>query len=284
MEKLVIMGAGQFGRAAAALINRESFSVLAAADRDSRLWGSSMDGIPVMSPQEAMALNPDTLLISVSGRDRAEAMKSQAESLGFHGKIIFLDEMRRYFDIRSSVLLRLCRRLNHTGIPGSVAELGVYKGDTAWKLNLLFPDRRLYLFDTFQGFYETDIAVEKARSLSRAEAGDFSDTSEKSVMSRLPFPDRAVVRKGFFPNTASGLEQETFALVSLDADLYAPTLAGLEFFYPRLSPGGVIILHDWDNRRFPGAGQAVCVWEQQHGPLPLIPLGDLHGTAVIIRP
>ena len=95
MEKLVIMGAGQFGRAAAALINRESFSVLAAADRDSRLWGSSMDRIPVMSPQEAMALNPDTLLISVSGRDRAEAMKSQAESLGFHGKIIFLDEMRR---------------------------------------------------------------------------------------------------------------------------------------------------------------------------------------------
>ena len=72
MEKLVIMGAGQFGRAAAALINRESFSVLAAADRDSRLWGSSMDGIPVMSPQEAMALNPDTLLISVSAWDFME--------------------------------------------------------------------------------------------------------------------------------------------------------------------------------------------------------------------
>lgn len=284
METLVIMGAGQFGRAAVSLINRDFFSILAAADQDSRLWGTSLEGIPVMSFPEAMALKPDTLLISVSGRDRRETMKSQAEHLGFHGNIIFMDEMRRYFDIRSAVLLRLCKRLNRMEIPGSLAELGVYKGDTAWKLNLFLPHRRLYLFDTFQGFAETDIAEEKARSLSRAGAGDFSDTSEEAVISRLPFPDQAVIRKGFFPDTASGLEHEAFALVSLDADLYAPTLAGLEFFYPRLSPGGAIILHDWDSRRFPGAGEAVRDWEQQHGPLPLVPLGDLHGTAVIIHP
>lgn len=284
METLVIMGAGQFGRAAVSLINRDFFSVLAVADQDSRLWGTCLDGIPVMSLPEAMALKPDTLIISVSGHDRRETMKSQAESLGFHGNILFMDEIRRYFDVRSAVLLRLCQRLNHLEISGSLAELGVYKGATAWKLNLFLPNRRLYLFDTFQGFTETDIAEEKARSLSKAAAGDFSDTSEKTVMSLLPFPDQAVIRKGLFPDTTSGLEHETFALVSLDADLYAPTLAGLEFFYPRLSPGGAIILHDWDNRRFPGVGEAVRAWEQQHSPLPLVPLGDLHGTAVIIRP
>ena len=205
MEKLVIMGAGQFGRAAAALINRESFSVLAAADRDSRLWGSSMDGIPVMSPQEAMALNPDTLLISVSGRDRAEAMKSQAESLGFHGKIIFLDEMRRYFDIRSSVLLRLCRRLNHTGIPGSVAELGVYKGDTAWKLNLLFPDRRLYLFDTFQGFSEADIAEGKSPLSVTGPKPEIFLTLQKNLLCPVfPFRTGPWYEKDSFPTQHPG--------------------------------------------------------------------------------
>lgn len=83
METLVIMGAGQFGRAAVSLINRDFFSILAAADQDSRLWGTSLEGIPVMSFPEAMALKPDTLLISVSGRDRRETMKGLSVNTDF---------------------------------------------------------------------------------------------------------------------------------------------------------------------------------------------------------
>ena len=55
-------------------------------------------------------------------------------------------------------------------------------------------------------------------------------------------------------------------------------------FYPRLSPGGAIFLHDYNSRQFDGVKEAVLAYERDHGPLPLVPLSDLHGTAVLIRP
>jgi len=53
--------------------------------------------------------------------------------------------------------------------------------------------------------------------------------------------------KGYFPDTAKGLEDERFAFVMLDLDLFAPTMAGLEFFYDRMTPGGYLFLHDFNN-------------------------------------
>ena len=49
-----------------------------------------------------------------------------------------------------------------------------------------------------------------------------------------------VVIEGYFPETTVGLEDERFAFVSLDTDLYKPIYEGLKFFYPRLNPGGII--------------------------------------------
>ena len=119
-------------------------------------------------------------------------------------------------------------------------------------------------------------------SSSRAAAHDFSDTRARDVLARMPYEDQVVIRKGFFPETAQGLE-ERFALVSIDVDLYAPTLAGLEYFYPRLVRGGAILLHDYNSLQFDGVRKAVEEYERRHGMLPLIPLSDLHGTAVITR-
>jgi hypothetical protein len=48
----------------------------------------------------------------------------------------------------------------------------------------------------------------------------------------------AIILKGYFPETARGLENERFAFVMLDVDNYEASLAGLEFFYPRLNHGG----------------------------------------------
>ena len=189
-------------------------------------------------------------------------------------------DLYRCFDMRGAVLRRMVERLQ--AVPGDMAELGVYRGDFAWQFNVLFPDRRLYLFDTFQGFDPRDVR-QKPVGGGCDRRQDFSDTSVEAVLARLPHPEQAVVRRGWFPDTARGLEA-VFALVSLDADLCAPTLAGLEFFYPRLSPGGAIFLHDYNSRQFDGVKEAVLAYERDHGPLPLVPLSDLHGTAVLIRP
>lgn len=288
MTTMVILGAGQFGRAAVSLLNTSFQRLIAFGDNSPQLQGtrisSPLADIPVLSVEEAVSLNPDTILIGVTDEERSSQLKKQALTAGFHGSFLMLGELYRFFDIRSATLHRIADRVRSQQLPGDVAELGVYRGDFAWQLNACFPDRRLYLFDTFEGFDGRDTQKEAASDFSRAQTGDFHDTSIEMVQARLPFPHQAVFKKGYFPETAAGMEDCRFCLVSLDADLYAPLLAGLTYFYPRLSPGGMIILHDYHNRRFRGAGQAVSDYEKAHGPLLLVPLCDLHGTAVILHP
>ena len=284
MDTIVILGAGLFGRAASRLSNLDHLRILAFGDNAKKLWGTAIGGVKVCSVEDAVGLRPDLILIGVTDRDRTGQLKDQALRAGFTGRFLLLGDLYQYFDIRSATLFNMADRLLQRKVPGDVAELGVYKGDTAWKLNLLFPDRKLYLFDTFAGFDPRDIAKEESSGYSRAQVGDFGDTSERAVLTRLPYPEQAIIRKGFFPETAKGLEEASFCLVSLDADLYAPLLAGLEYFYPRLSPGGMICLHDYGNPRFSGAAQAVADYEAAHGSLCLVPLCDLHGSAVIVAP
>jgi hypothetical protein len=112
--------------------------------------------------------------------------------------------------------------------------------------------------------------------------GNFADTSLQAVRERLPHPDKAVFRAGYFPETAKGLE-ETFAVVSLDADLYKPLYEGLNFFYPRMTPGGYIIIHDYNNSRFSGARHAVRRFCEENQVF-VVPLSDLHGTGIMVKP
>src|ERR1041385_1300392 len=49
--------------------------------------------------------------------------------------------------------LELCsNEIKANNLQGDVAEVGVYKGEFAKRLNQLFPAKKLYLFDTFEGF------------------------------------------------------------------------------------------------------------------------------------
>jgi O-methyltransferase len=179
-----------------------------------------------------------------------------------------------------SLRLAADRIIDH-GVPGSIAELGVYQGELASVLNRLFPERTLYLFDTFEGFSANDLSGGAEQNHSKAVAGDFQDTTIDLVLSRMTHPDRVSVRKGYFPETTNGLE-DTFAFVSLDVDLYKPTVAGLNYFYPRLSPGGYIFVHDYNNRRYRGVRSAVDEFSKASG-APVVPLPDMAGTAIISK-
>jgi O-methyltransferase len=74
---------------------------------------------------------------------------------------------------------------------------------------------------------------------------------------------------------------QLFSLVNLDADLYLPTKAGLEFFYPRLSPGGIIIIHDY-NYKWPGIKKAADDFAAGI-PEPLVMVPDMDGSVMIVK-
>lgn len=280
MKKLVILGAGQMGRALVPLINPNSLELIAFGDN---MASGDLDGVPVMSVSEAAALNPDIMIAAVASDERCAELEAQARWEGYRGELLRLSELTSCFDLRAASFVLLARRLAQRKVPGCIAELGVFRGDTARLLNALFPDKTLYLFDTFTGFDPSDLQQERAATGAFVREDEFSSTSVEAVKNRMPFPEKVVFCAGHFPQTAEGLD-EHFALVSLDPDLYAPTKAGLEYFYPRLSSGGVILLHDYGNERFPGVKKAVQEFEAQHGGLCLFPLCDMHRSAVILRP
>jgi len=279
MIRLVILGAGQMGDVAGTLINRETYDLICYGDNhpeNSRIGGN----VPVVTVEEAAAAGPDEVLISVVGKDRADSLCRQIHNAGFQGPVWNINDFIARIDLRRGAAIRISSRL--AGVPGAAAELGVYKGDFARLINVLFPDRKLYLFDTFSGFDERDIPEESRNRFSAAKAGDFGDTCVEFVRGRMKYPEQVIFRKGYFPETCDGID-ETFAFVSLDADLYTPTLEGLEWFLPRMSRGGVLFLHDYGNLRFHGAAQALHDYESRHGLLSLVPLSDLHGSAVIVK-
>lgn len=161
-----------------------------------------------------------------------------------------------------------------------MAELGVYRGDFAKKINEAFPDRKFYLFDTFEGFDERDVCREHSSGFSSGTQ-NFSGTSINSVLRKMRNPANCVVKKGFFPETAKGLE-EHFAFVSIDADLYEPIYEGLKYFYPRLSAGGYVFIHDYNNDSYRGAAKAVKKFCAENR-LSFVPLSDLCGTVVLTK-
>jgi O-methyltransferase len=167
-------------------------------------------------------------------------------------------------------------------VAGSVAELGVYQGDFAKRINAVFPDRNLYLFDTFQGFSEQDKKVDIGGGYSSA-AEDFSDTSVDLVVTKMSHPEKVKIRAGYFPESVQEADkQERFAFVSIDADLYKPIYDGLQFFYPRLNPGGYIFVHDYNNKDYPGVKAAVRKYCDEEN-INCFPLIDPCGTGVIAK-
>lgn len=175
--------------------------------------------------------------------------------------------------VRLKTLEAICRALGN--VPGAMAELGVFRGEFAAAMNALQPDRTLYLFDTFEGFDPAEAAPEGL-------AAAHETASAEAVLRRLPSAQRAVLRAGLFPETAAGLEGETFALVSLDADLEESTLAGLRWFVPRMEPGGYLLLHDWNHPGLPGVRRALERYEAERGArLLAVPVCDITGTLVI---
>jgi O-methyltransferase len=278
LKNTVLFGAGQIGAMAARLMGGV-YNVLCFADNSQEKWGKSLCGFPITSPEKSLEFEPDCVCLCVMDSRRAGEMEQQLVSLGFEGELIHPDALK-IFDARFAVMRLLAEQIIAAGIEGDAAELGVFRGEFASAINAAFPERQLLLFDTFTGFDAADVEAERAGGFSRAKTADFSGTDEESVRKILPHRERAEFYRGHFPESFQPCMDRKFAFVSIDADLYAPTAAALPIFYDRLSPGGVLLIHDVNSTQFTGAGQAVKEFCLERGLLPM-PLCDLHGSAVI---
>lgn len=126
-------------------------------------------------------------------------------------------------------------------IPGDMAEVGSFEGVTAKLLAKTATSRTLHIFATFEG-----LPAPSAKDSKHLYRGQYRG-SEAEVRKYLQGFD-VHIYKGMFPLTAGPIMGKTFAFVHLDVDLYESTTACLEFFYPRMAPGGIILTHDYAPR------------------------------------
>lgn len=139
--------------------------------------------------------------------------------------------------VREQTLILISWEIRRKLLKGSVAELGVFRGDFSKKINNLFPDKKLYMFDTFEGFSQKDILSDNMLQ-NGEKLNNFDNVTVEQVLQKMPYRENCIIKKGFFPDTYD-LGEEEFSFVSIDADLYAPVKSGLEIFYPRLNKGGI---------------------------------------------
>ena len=155
-------------------------------------------------------------------------------------------------------------------LAGDMAELGVYKGGSARLICEAKGRVPLHLFDTFDGL---------------PEPGDKDDGFFKqgmvtgrlsAVRNYLKSYESVFFYPGLFPGNLQPVQDKLFSFVHLDVDLYQGTLSGLEFFYPRMSAGGIILTHDY---QYPGVRKAFAeFFEGQPGQV--VELGNSQCMAI----
>lgn len=182
--------------------------------------------------------------------------------------------VRPYTQTSNERLFALCqavRYLTTHRIPGAFVECGVWRGGSSMAMALTLmqrgdPDRQLYLFDTFEGMpppTDEDRGVDGVTGATHLAQSDPDDEWSAWCNAPLEGVERAMAKTGY-PSAnihmVPGLVEDTIpaaapdqiALLRLDTDWYQSTRHEMIHLFPRLVPGGVLILDDygyWEGAR-----------------------------------
>lgn len=196
-------------------------------------------------------------------------------------------------------LLHAVRHLESEGVGGDFVECGVWRGGSVMAMaseltRLGSTTRRIWLYDTFEGMTEpTSLDVEAgtgtaaATMLASTPVGDganvwcvagIDDVRANLVLTGYPM-EQFVFVEGDVTQTLSVTSPDRIALLRLDTDWHASTLASLEVLYPRLAIGGVCILDDYGH--WQGAREAVDGYFAARGHRPLMHPIDYSGRIFV---
>ena len=299
MKTVILAGLDNLVFSAVDMINPEDNRIVGIATEIREAWNvydengeikASIDELPIMPLAAAVEFEPDTIITVAASEDDEKALTHLVIRTGYRGEVMSLFSLSKTISLKTAAIRRLSRRLDELGVEGAAADLGAWYGDISWQINAMMPDRKLYLFDTFSGYDRRDTDIEKEKGLSKAQSGDYAPTEygkehfRDRLMSRLPHPEKVDIREGWFPETAYDLEDEKYAFVHIDTGLYQPTYSGIQYFFPRMNRGGVILVSGYTDGKTQSVYRAVRDLEEKYGAFLIIPLSDEEGSIVIVKP
>jgi O-methyltransferase len=169
--------------------------------------------------------------------------------------------------------LRTCvETVVRDGVPGDLIEAGVWRGGAAMMMRAVLAaygedDRRVWLADSFRGLpppnperYPHDAGLDLSQIPTLAVS---ADTVRANFRALDLLDDRVRLVEGWFSQTLRQIEAEAFAVIRLDGDLYESTTDALEALYPKLSPGGFLVVDDYGC--FEACRAAVHDYRERHG-------------------
>jgi len=211
--------------------------------------------------------------------DSYGAFKKHPEFTDIFDRFIKFNTLNNAPDIARlwSFILNI-KQIIEENIEGDFAEVGVWRGNTAAILAhiALQHKRKLFLFDTFQGFDKRDI-----KGVDIEKPIEFNDTSismAKEVIGEAAEVCEFVI--GYFPDSLSAVHKRIYSVVSLDCDLYEPMKAGLHFFYPLMPKGGLFLLHDYSGSYWEGAKKAIDEFCKENNEFVVL-IADKSGSAFV---
>lgn len=153
------------------------------------------------------------------------------------------------------------KRAKEEGIEGCMVECGVAKGGCSLLMGLVDKDRKLWMFDSFEGLPEhskEDTIVSK-RSGNKGDAilrdtycyGNYEEV--KRLVSGFELKEVEII-KGWFNDTLPDNNVGDIAILRIDADWYESTKCVLENLYNKVVKGGFVIVDDY---ALPGCRKAV---------------------------
>lgn len=225
----------------------------------------------------------------VLGKEYSEIVKNRyhvVRGVEAYGDLCLRNLAGGYIDndyVRIKCFELAVKEIRKRNVEGSVAEIGVFRGEFAQYINVAFSDRKCYLFDTFDGFDANESLNEvKNGNCTDAFVKAYKQTNLSVVLTKMQYIENLVIKQGFFPESLNGLE-DRFAFVSIDVDFEESIYQALSYFYPRLNNGGYLFVHDY-NSSLQGVEAAVDTYEKDmHINLCKMPMCDANGTLVITK-
>ena len=138
-------------------------------------------------------------------------------------------------------------------LEGDTAECGAFEGASSYLIcrRIAGLGKKHHIFDSFEG-----LSAPRPEDGSYWKKGDLAG-SESVIRKNLEPFHFVVYHKGWIPEKFQEVSGEKFCFVHLDVDLHEPTLRSLEFFYERMTPGGLILCDDYGFVTCPGARKAM---------------------------
>lgn len=155
-------------------------------------------------------------------------------------------------------------------LDGKLVECGCWKGLSSYLIcNYIheydsgFQGQGFFVIDSFEGLSKpskmdkiTDLGVTGKEQESGASFGTFAASMQEVKNALSEFPKITYI-KGWIPSVFKNMPEEKYKFVHIDVDLYEPVHGSVEYFYPRLVDGGVIVFDDYGSLLWPGAKKAV---------------------------